>query len=106
MKRILLSMALVVSSIPLLQAQNSTIDALVADYERAKAMTLAYIDAMPEDKYSFKPTDEVRTFSEQMLHLAQGTIGLSANGTGAERIMPLKISKKLRPISRKLKSKE
>jgi len=86
MKRYLLSLAVVMSPILSIQAQNSTIDALVADYERAKSMTLAYIEAMPEDKYSFKPTDEVRTFSEQMLHLAQGTIGLSANGTGAERI--------------------
>ena len=86
MKRYILSLVLVMSSILFLQAQNSTIDALVADYERSKVMTLAYIDAMPGDKYSFKPTGEVRTYSELMLHLAQGTIGLSANGTGAERI--------------------
>jgi len=88
MKRYLLTMVLLMPSTHFLQAQNGTIDALVKDYERAKILTLAYIDAMPADKFSFKPTDEVRTYSEQMLHLAQGTIGLSSNGTGAERIYP------------------
>ena len=86
MKRILITLVLISSSLLSVNAQNSMIDAIVADYERAKTLTLAYIDAMPDDKFSFKPTDEVRTYSEQMLHLAQGTIGLSANGTGAERI--------------------
>lgn len=62
--------------------QNSTIDNLVADFERNKVMTLTYIDAMPEDQFGFKPTEGVRTFAEQMLHLAQGTIRLSANGSG------------------------
>ncbi len=63
-------------------AQNSTIDNLVADFERSKAMSLEYIDAMPEDQFNFKPTEGVRTFAAQMLHGAQGTIGLAANGTG------------------------
>ena len=67
-------------------AQNDVIDGLVADYERAKFMSLAYVDAMPEDKFSFKPNDEIRSYAEQFLHAAQGTIGLTANGTGAERI--------------------
>lgn len=63
-------------------SQNTTIDKLIADFERNKAMTLTYIDAMPEDQFGFKPTDSVRSFAEQMLHGAQGTIRLSANGTG------------------------
>ncbi|MDH3710807.1 MAG: DinB family protein [Cyclobacteriaceae bacterium] len=67
-------------------AQDATKDALIADYERSKAMTLAYIEAMPEDKFDFKPSPESMSFADQMLHIAQGTIGLSANGTGAERI--------------------
>lgn len=59
---------------------------MIADWQRAKAYTIEYLDAMPADKYGFKPQDSVRSFGQQMLHLAQGTIGLSANGTGAERI--------------------
>ena len=60
--------------------------ALVKDWERAKAYTKEYIDAMPEDGINYKPTPEIRSFAEQMLHLAQGTIGLSSNGTGKERL--------------------
>lgn len=61
---------------------------MVKDWERAKAYTLEYLDAMPADKYGFKAHDSIRSFAQQMLHLAQGTIGLSANGTGKERIFP------------------
>lgn len=67
-------------------AQNATIDQLLADFERSKAMSLEYIEAMPEDKFDFKPTEGSRTFAAQMLHAAQGTIGLSANGTEEPRI--------------------
>jgi uncharacterized damage-inducible protein DinB len=60
--------------------------ALIKDWERARAYTREYLDAMPEEGINFKATPEIRSFAEQMLHLAQGTIGLSANGTGKERI--------------------
>ena len=60
--------------------------ALIKDWEPAKAYTKEYLDAMPEDGINFKATPEIRSFAEQMLHMAQGTIGLSANGTGKERI--------------------
>lgn len=42
--------------------------------------------AMPNEKYNFKAQDSIRSFAQQMLHLAQGNIGLSSNGTGAERL--------------------
>src|SRR6185503_4184858 len=59
---------------------------LIRDWERAKAYTKEYIDAMPDDGINFKASPDIRSFAEQMLHLAQGTIGLSANGTGKERL--------------------
>ncbi len=65
-------------------AQNATVDHLVADFERGKALSLAYVDAMPEDQFNFKPTTEIMSFGEQMLHTAMGTFGLSSNGSGAE----------------------
>lgn len=66
--------------------QNNTIDALVADFERGKALSLAYIEAMPEDKFNFSPDEEALSFAKQMLHMAQGTAGLASNGTGTERL--------------------
>jgi len=71
-------------------SQNSMNEAvkqqLVKDWERAKAYTKEYLDAMPKDKYDFRAQDSVRTFAQQMLHLAQANMGLSANGTGKDRI--------------------
>ena len=43
---------------------------MVAEWQRAKAYTKAYLDAMPADGYTFKPTPEIRSFAQQMLHLA------------------------------------
>lgn len=68
------------------QLEASMKDAYVADWERAKAYSLEYIDAMPEEGITYKPNDEVRSFAEQFLHTAQGNIGLVGNATGATRI--------------------
>jgi uncharacterized damage-inducible protein DinB len=64
---------------------------LIKDWERAKAYTKEYLDAMPKDKYGFRAQDSVRTFAQQMLHLAQANMGLSSNGTGKERIWGTRI---------------
>lgn len=58
----------------------------VKDWQRAKVYTKEYLDAMPKDKYAYKAQDSVRSFAQQMLHLAQGNIGLISNGTGAQRL--------------------
>lgn len=49
---------------------------MVTDWERAKAYTNEYLNAMPADKYSFKAVDSIRSFAQQMLHLAQGSFFL------------------------------
>ena len=66
--------------------QDATLEALVADFERGKAMSLAYIDAMPEEAFGFRPAEGSRSYAEQFLHSSQGTIGLTANGSGASPI--------------------
>ena len=43
---------------------------MVKDWERAKEYTTEYLNTMPADKYSFKANDSVRSFAQQMLHLA------------------------------------
>ena len=59
---------------------------LIRDWERAKVYTMAYLDKMPADKYNYRPTDSIRSFAEQMLHLANGNVGLVSNGSGKQRI--------------------
>ncbi|MBI1761491.1 MAG: DinB family protein [Acidobacteria bacterium] len=46
-----------------------------SNWKRAKTWTLAYIDAMPAEAMSFKATPQVRSFAEQMLHLAFWNFG-------------------------------
>lgn len=54
----------------------------VAEWERAKAYTKEYLDAMPDSGYSLKPTPEMRSFAEQMLHLTDANYGFTAVATG------------------------
>ncbi|WP_442591956.1 DinB family protein [Pedobacter sp. AW31-3R] len=65
------------------QAQTSAAD-MVKDWERAKAYTKEYLDAMPESGYAMKPTANTRTFAAQMLHLADTNYGFTASATGAK----------------------
>lgn len=87
MKKLLLFASVLIVSISIkAQLADSLKSQLVKDWERAKAFTKEYLDAVPKDKYDFRAQDSIRTFAQQMLHLAQGTTGLTANGTGKERI--------------------
>src|SRR5450432_4165297 len=71
MKRLLSLFTLLVCT---LVASNAfaqfTQSEMVVEWQRAKTYTKAYLDAMPEDGYGFKPTPEIRSFAQQMLHIA------------------------------------
>ena len=49
---------------------------LLKDWERAKAYTVDYMNTVPSDKYSFRATDSIRNFAQQMLHLAQSNVNI------------------------------
>jgi len=57
---------------------------LAGEFTRAKAYTKAYLDAMPEDGYAFKPTPEMRNFAQQMLHLADANYFFCATASGKD----------------------
>jgi uncharacterized damage-inducible protein DinB len=59
---------------------------LIKEWQRAKVYTLEYLDAMPKDNYGFKAQDSIRSFAQQMLHLAQDIDIMVSYGTGKERI--------------------
>jgi uncharacterized damage-inducible protein DinB len=63
-------------------ANDSLRQQMVKDWERAKAYTLEYLNAMPSDKYGFRPVDSMRSFAGQMLHLAHANAGLGFIATG------------------------
>lgn len=86
MKSFLIMAMLLYATVASAQFTDSIKAQFIKDWQRAKEFTKEYLEAMPKDKYSFRAQDSVRTFAQQMLHLAQGNVGLIANGTGAARI--------------------
>ncbi|HEX6849554.1 MAG TPA: DinB family protein [Chitinophagaceae bacterium] len=54
---------------------------MVKEWERAKAYTIEYLNTMPADKYSFVAADSIRSFAQQMLHLAGGNAFLMSSAS-------------------------
>jgi DinB family len=54
---------------------------MVKEWERAKAYTISYLNTMPADKYGFKAVDSLRSFAQQMLHLASGNVFLMSHAS-------------------------
>nr|MDQ3013274.1 DinB family protein [Acidobacteriota bacterium] len=62
--------------------RSRTMKELDFTWKRAKKWTLDYVDAMPEESLNFKPTPEIRSFAEQLLHLSYWNYGLLEGVTG------------------------
>src|SRR5687767_6032362 len=75
------------------QAQTS-IPEMVKEWERAKNYTREYLDTMPESGYNLKPTPDMRSFAEQMLHLTDANYGFAAAATGEKSPVGLGESEK------------
>ena len=54
---------------------------MTSDWQRAKEYTQEYMNTMPSDKYSFKAVDSLRSFAQQLLHLATANVFLMAQAT-------------------------
>lgn len=57
-------------------------DLTIGDWERAKAYTLEYLHASSDDVIAFKPTPDMRSFGQQMLHIAEANYGFGAIASG------------------------
>jgi uncharacterized damage-inducible protein DinB len=55
---------------------------LAAEWERAKAGTQDYLEAVAADQLGFRPAQECRSFAEQFLHLASTQYAFAASATG------------------------
>lgn len=65
-------------------ANAQSVDEMVKEWERAKAYTKEYLDIMPESGYALKPTPEMRSFAEQMLHITDANYGFAMAATGVQ----------------------
>jgi len=59
-----------------------TREQVIAEWQRAQTYTKQYLDAMPEDGYTFKPTPEIRSFAQQMLHLTDANYYFASSASG------------------------
>lgn len=78
----LVSVLTLLSFVSVFNNPHANSDALVADFERAKAYTVEYLDAANEEVIAFKPTAEMRTFRQQMLHIAEANYGFGSAASG------------------------
>ncbi|MBS1947845.1 MAG: damage-inducible protein DinB [Bacteroidetes bacterium] len=57
---------------------------MIEDWERSKAYTDQYLNTMPADKFSFRAVDSIRSFAQQMIHLAQANYFLMGTAVGQQ----------------------
>lgn len=79
--KIIAALCFVLGSTFFANAQSS-VEETVKEWERAKAYTKEYLDAMPESGYALKPTPDIRSFAEQMLHLSDANYGFASAASG------------------------
>ena len=73
----LVGAALVAATVRPAAAQSASLQGdLLKDWTNMKTTMTKIADAMPEDKYGFKPTPAQRSFGEQMMHVAGANMGL------------------------------
>lgn len=58
-------------------AQDTPISAFLEKWENSKNYLVEMAEAMPEDKYDYKPTERQKTFKEQLLHIKENMDWLS-----------------------------
>jgi uncharacterized damage-inducible protein DinB len=77
MKKIASLVLLMLLTVVANTAKAQSLDQMVSDWERAKSYTKEYLDAMPEEGYAFKPSPEMKTFADQMLHFTDANYELA-----------------------------
>jgi uncharacterized damage-inducible protein DinB len=78
------------SSLSAQSTSPSLVKELVATWQRAATEIIDVAAAMPEEKYAYKPTPEIATFRDQLVHVAGITQRFidSAKGTKSESGQP------------------
>lgn len=66
-------------------AQKETVDAFLEKWQNSKKYLLDIAKAMPEDKYSYKPTEREMSFGEQLIHIKGNMDWLSTSYFTSEK---------------------
>lgn len=60
-----------------IKAQNDGISAFLLKWENSKDYLIEIAELMPEENYTYKPTEREMTFQEQLLHIRSNMVWLS-----------------------------
>lgn len=66
-------------------SQNESIDAFLEKWENSKTYLIDIAKAMPEENYSYKPTEREMSFGEQLIHIKGNMDWLSTSYFTAEK---------------------
>src|SRR3972149_5439862 len=64
------------------RAAASAADDLLAAWNREAKKLIDMAEDFPEDKYNYKPTPEVRSFAEQLTHVAEANVRFASLARG------------------------
>jgi uncharacterized damage-inducible protein DinB len=80
----LLGAALLLAAMPVhaQSASDAVTAGLLSRFETVSGNILTAAERVPEDRYSYRPTEEVRTMGELFLHVAQAHFGYCAAAGG------------------------
>jgi uncharacterized damage-inducible protein DinB len=78
----LLSGAIWLAAAPSGTAQSSFLAPLKTQWDNTRTLVEAIVAQVPEDKYDFRPTPEVRSFREQFTHLIDENFRFMAQAAG------------------------
>jgi uncharacterized damage-inducible protein DinB len=94
--RLCLLAAMVIAAGSTAFAQATIHGDLTKDWAGQKALLVGLANAMPEDKYGFKPTPAQRSFGEHVLHIAQINVMLTKalGGKTPEPVIDMKATTK------------
>jgi uncharacterized damage-inducible protein DinB len=79
----LLFILIVLFMIPL-QSQDLVIPAFLEKWENSKSYLVAVAEAMPPEKYNFKPTERQKGFQDQLMHIKSNMDWLSNTYFGGQ----------------------
>ena len=93
MKKLFILFSFIIMISNQLNAQKTIKSAFLIKWENSKNYLIEIAKSMPQDAYSFKPTDRQMSFQEQLLHIRSNMVWLSEtyfmkNGEKSEKIEP------------------
>jgi uncharacterized damage-inducible protein DinB len=80
-----LALALVMVAGPTAEPTGPVVSELRSDYKTIEDYVLRAAEKMPEGEYAFKPSPDVRTFAQQIAHVADDQYNLCAPAKGEVR---------------------